>query len=265
MIFMLIISSIVLFTDYVISSPDFLMKQIENSNTFTSVYNSLIEKYENKSNTTAIPAEVYTDVISEEWVTTSVKNYIFYLYQSPEPKNDIIDFTEIEKSITNYFEKYADDNNVIKDSIYEKKLSDVIENTKKEIIDTVDVYRTEVLRKTNLINKIFRLKEHIKKILIASVIIMLLFILIHILLKNPVYWIGTSLFSSGLLLIIPTAYLSVTSYIMNFSIKDYIIYNLVTNTLSNIIHIFLNTGIIMSLSGILAILITIIIQRKKNK
>ncbi len=264
MIFMLIVLVIILFTEYPVSSPDFLINQVEKSNTVTAVYNSLIEKYKNQSNATAIPSEVYTSAISEEWVATSVESYIFYFYQSPETKNDIIDFTEIEKSITEYFEKYAIDNNVVKDDVYTEKLSEVIENTKREIIDAVDVYRTELLRKTTLINKIFWLREHIKKILISAVMIISVLIFILIMLKNPLYWIATALFSSGLLIIIPTACLLATSYIMNFSIKDYVVYNLVTKTLSSVVYIFLNAGIVMFLIGVIIIMLTIIVKRKKN-
>lgn len=264
MVLVLIISSILLFANYLLSSPDFLIEQVEKSNTFDSVYQSLIEKYENESNATAIPSEVYTSVISKEWITIAVKNYIFYLYEPSEQKNksDMIDFTEIEKSITAYFEKYADENNVVKDNVYEQKLSDVISKTKKDIIYTVDVYRSEVLRESDLINKIFYFRTYVEKFLVVSIVAILILIIILILLKNPLYWIGTSLFSSGLLLAVPTAYLSITSYVMNFSIKDYVIFNLVTETLSTTIYIFLNTGIILSLIGAIMIVLRLIIEKR---
>ena len=85
-----------------------LISQMHRHDAGQKVYDSLNTKFQNDYNTTAVPAEVYMGTISVDWLEQCMENKVTALYGKGSGD---IDFSALESSITDYFEKYAEENN----------------------------------------------------------------------------------------------------------------------------------------------------------
>lgn len=124
----------------VLCGPSQLISQMHRHDAGQKVYDSLNTRFQNDYNTTAVPAEVYMDTISVDWLEQCMENKVTALYGKGSGD---IDFSALESSITDYFEKYAEENNCAKDDTYNEKLRETIDNGEKVISDATDLLRTE--------------------------------------------------------------------------------------------------------------------------
>ena len=137
----------------VLCGPSQLISQMHRHDAGQKVYDSLNTKFQNDYNTTAVPAEVYMDTISVDWLEQCMENKVTALYGKDSGD---IDFSALESSITDYFEKYAEENNCAKDDTYNEKLRETIDNGEKIISDATDLLRTETLQKSGYLSKLRR-------------------------------------------------------------------------------------------------------------
>lgn len=269
--FLLVFAVIISYAGYlagnIVSSPQFCISQIEEQQILQKVYDSLKSKLDLRYNSTAIPSEVYLNAITPEWLDSSIKEQVSSSYEQFDNPNATYspDYTALEQSLTEYFEKYAGENNILKDEVYEKKLADTITEAKSLVNSSYDVYKLETMKKANIWNKVKKARDIVSKALPLCIIAMAILILILILLKNPIYWIGVSLFADGIILTIPTAWILSSSFIMRFSIKDPAIYSVVTGAMTSVTETVMTTGIIMTIISIIMITADIIIKRNFNK
>ena len=91
----------------VLHSPSQLIAQMHKQNAGQKVYDSLQTRFTTDYNTTAVPANVYMDAISVDWLEQCVEQKLTALYGAD---SDLLDFSALESSITDYFEKYAEEN-----------------------------------------------------------------------------------------------------------------------------------------------------------
>ena len=138
---------IVSFADKRIRTSDFMMGQLTVTNTYENVYNSLMKKFSERSGETAIPVSVYERSFSRDWMKTHIDRQISGNFFDSGEKAEF-DYSQAEKSITEYFEEYARDNHVIKDETYEKRLNEAISDAEKTAFSAVDVYHIETLKKS---------------------------------------------------------------------------------------------------------------------
>ncbi len=266
LIFGIIVTYIGYLGKYLLSSSDFCISQIENTNIAQTVYDNLELTFDSQYSTTAIPAEVYMDCIDVEWIENTMKEHVYSSYSLLQGTAEQVayspDYTELEASITQYFEEYAQQNNYQKDEVYNQKLTQSIENAKTIINNSTDIYKLEVMKKANIWSKAGKLKNIIEKIVPVCTISVIVLIVILILFKNPVYWIGTSLFASGAILTVPTVWVLASSVIRSFSIKEVAIYTVVTGAMTQLTEIVMISGIIMLVIGIIMIISGIIMNRK---
>ena len=139
----------------VLCGPSQLISQMHRHDAGQKVYDSLNTRFQNDYNTTAVPAEVYMDTISVDWLEQCMENKVTALYGKGSGD---IDFSALESSITDYFEKYAEENNCAKDDTYNEKLRETIDNGEKVISDATDLLRTETLQKSGYLSKLHKLR-----------------------------------------------------------------------------------------------------------
>lgn len=253
------------FAGSVSASPDYLISQLEKNGTFNSVYSDLLKKYNEMSAQTSIPAEVYSAAAPEEWVNAAVREQAAFTYRqlSDDSASNQTDYSAFDEKITGYFENYASENHVIKDETYDQRLASSVENAKAVTASVIDVYHTETIKKTSLWGKLKKICPVIPSLrtyaLIADAVILILLVV----LRNPVYWTGTALFSSGMLTALPCVYVLASGMIMKFSIKDYTVFTLITGTMKSVVSTFMTIGIISLAAGILMIAVSVISEKKK--
>ena len=86
----------------VLHSPSQLIAQMHKQNAGQKVYDSLQTRFTTDYNTTAVPANVYMDAISVDWLEQCMEQKLTALYGAD---SDLLDFSALESSITDYFEK----------------------------------------------------------------------------------------------------------------------------------------------------------------
>lgn len=81
----------------VLHSPSQLIAQMHKQNAGQKVYDSLQTRFTTDYNTTAVPANVYMDAISVDWLEQCMEQKLTALYGAD---SDLLDFSALESSIT---------------------------------------------------------------------------------------------------------------------------------------------------------------------
>ena len=139
----------------VLHSPSQLISQMHKQNAGQKVYDSLQTRFTTDYNTTAVPANVYMDAISVDWLEQCMEQKLTALYGAD---SDLLDFSALESSITDYFEQYAEENHYVKDDTYNEKLQETIDNGEKIISDATDLLRKDTLQKAGYLSKLEKLR-----------------------------------------------------------------------------------------------------------
>ncbi len=255
---------IVSFADKRIRTSDFMMGQLSATNTYENAYNSLMKKFSERSGETAIPVSVYERSFSRDWMKTHIDRQISgNFFDSGEKAG--FDYSQAEKSITEYFEEYARENHVIKDETYEKRLNEAISDAEKTAFSAADVYHIETLKKSGIWDDIGKARNILPKLKLGLLISAAVLIVLLIILGGGIYWTGTSLFAAGCIITVPAAYIFISDVIMKFSLKDMTAYTLATETMKAMNGDVLMRSIGITLLGVFMTAVGIIIRRRSGK
>lgn len=242
-------------------TPEYLIAQAANTNTYNNAYNSLMKRFSDNYSISNIPIDVYEKSFTQEWMKKAVDEKINSTFEN---SNEFIDCSASKENITEYFETYAHEEHVIKDETYENKLAEAIDYAQKTALNEADVYSLDVMKRAGILNKIASYAELVRKYKYACFSGLAVLLIIMIILKRTTYWIGTALFSSGMLLLIPSVIIKAENMIQKFSLKNFTTYTLVTGTLNSLNDIVLVNGCILLGLGILLIAVYCIFNRHKE-
>lgn len=247
------------------SGPDFLTTRLSVSGTYSSIYSDLMKKYDEISVQTSVPADVYKSSVSEEWVFEAVKEKVNYAYSllTNDAAESQTDYSAFDTKITEYFEKYAAENHVMKDDVYSQRLASSIENAKAVTASVIDVFHVEAVRKTSLWPMAVKYRPLVSKFRTCAFIADAVLVVLLVVLGSPVYWTGASLFASGLLMGVPAAYVRFSGMILKFTIKDYTVFTLITETLTDLVNLVMTTGFALAAAGLILVIVSVIRSRKK--
>ena len=245
-----------------ICTPEYLISQADKTNTYDNAYQALQTRFANDYSVTNIPSEVYAEAFSSEWIRNAVNEKINSVF---EERDSQIDCSAAKKSITAYFEEYAHDAHVLKDDAYDAKLAESIDYAVKTALNETDVFSLDILNKAGIVNRISKAAGLVRRYCFVCPAVLAVLLILLILLKRPVYWLGTALFSSGILLVLPTAYIGITNAIEKFSIKDFTTYTLVTGTLHSLDQSVMTIGIVMAAAGVCLLTGSIVRMQRSHK
>lgn len=217
----------------------FAKTQVLSKHTFQSIaeqealadkaYTSLESYFQSRSNSTGIPAEVYTDVIDREMLHAAILDSVNQAFDYLNGKSDsyafTIDFTEMHVSIEAFFSSYAEENGYQKDQVYEEKVASVIAEAEAKILFVTDTFKFSTMYEKGWLETA---KTYISYLNLACTLCIagaaVLFVLLILCnLKQPahlLYWSGLAAGIPALLMLIPCAYITATDYFAGFAIKD---------------------------------------------
>lgn len=272
LVFLLIASSAVLLVDINVSSTS--LKGIASENKLESEMYEEIEKYYiDKYNTTGIPAEVYMNAISEEYIKDYEEAYIDSAFDALKNNTEMtsvqLENKPLEESIENFFNDFADENNYLKDDDFAAKL----ENTKKNAYTTVgsycDVYKFSAMNNKGILKKlsfIYSRRAEATAALLGITVFMIL-ILLFINRKHRIvsmYWLGISAIVSGIIGIVPSLWLVLSRYYDSFSIKQPAVFTAFTKAMYEYTEAFLAFHIALIVAGTAIVVIYGLIGDKKK-
>ena len=282
LVFIFIGGSALIIADLNINSKRFV-SLAEKKGLNSKIYSELEKHYQEKYHSTGIPADVYMNSLTNDYLDSVIDAYFNAAFESLDsgkkfdsetiiPKNE-----SLEKNIDVFFNDFAESSGYwdTKDNEeYEKKLNNyekLIRNTKKSAYKTIgnncDVYKFSAMNKHGILSKISKLYRHrilLTGLLIGftALIITLLFIINRKDKKSISYWCGVSFLISGIIGSVPTLYLICTKYYDAFSVKQPQIFTAYTSLMYSLTEAFMASHIAFIVIGISMIIIYAVIRGK---
>ena len=251
---------------FLTASPSLLLSQLERQQAPAKTRSALESYYQTEYNATAVPPEVYLDVLSENWLRDAMELKITAAYDQLHGKNTAAqpDYSALEQSITDYFETYAAENGYEKDDSYTQKLENTIQNAEKKVDSVIDVYHLGTLEKAGIWHKVQVLSKPLGLLFGGGVVLTLVLAAVLLVLRNhPLYWIGSGLFTDGVLLTLPAAVILGSGVISRFSLKDAAVYSVFTGTMKALVLGMLIFGGISLAAGLVLLIGSIARERSQ--
>ena len=255
-------------------TPSKTVKFAENEKIDEKVMASIDKHYREKANSTGIPAAVFTDNISRDYVRSQMKVYIDAAYDvlenggkfSAEPSEN----EELEAALDKFFNDYADDTGYEKDAEFEKKLENTKKNSYKTLGGYCDIFKVSSMESHGLMNKLSKLysRRYPLTIAVSAICLMLIAVMFIIHRKNKkelMYWCGMSAVIAGIMGALPCIYLISTKYYDSFSIKQPQVFTAYTKALYGITEAYTAACIAIAVIGISMVVIYGVLSGKKQK
>lgn len=262
-IMLIVAISLLIFTNLATStilSKDYILESFEKTGYYTKIKQEVQSSFENYIAQSGFEEDVMQNIVSDEKIKNDTKIIITNIYNGT---NTTIDTTEIEENLRNNIEK----------SLSNSKLNITQKNAITQYVETICNQYKETMSHTkyetninNAINKVNKYIEIAKKVaLIATVILVIVILIFNC--KNiirGISQIGISMTSSGLLYIIANLFIHSKIKIDNLLILNNTISEVIREIATNILDIIMKYGIILLISGIVIIVITNVINNKKD-
>ena len=162
------------------------------------------------------------------------------------------DFTAIEKSLNDDYERWAKENKTEIDDEALKNIDATLKSVKEVITNKLDILMLSLLNKQNGVSTFIRNHyDQLKMLRIISIGIVAVCIAVLVLINrkrhinNIFYWTGCSFFASGAIILAPSLYLKLSHYFDGLIMKNDAIYKSLTQSLYSIMDKTIVCGIIM--------------------
>lgn len=259
-----------IFVNSTLLDPKIYNEAMNAKNVTDSIYNELCTYFKSLSNATGIPVEVYTDPLDKEELYTAsyklLQESLNYLTDETAPKPSVnYDFSKIEKSITDYVNKHAEEHGIEKDKEYDKLLNNTIKTAKTQIESRFDVMMLYQFSGTSAAESVHKYSKliGIGVFVFAGIALLLLVGMAIVDRRHPrdyPYWLGLILTVTSGFYLIPTIYLKATNYFDAFFIRNEYIYKTVTGMFEISLNRIFKLQLILLIVGIVLIISTQVIH-----
>lgn len=260
---LLICFQLTYFTAQVILKPSLYSEALSKNSITNLIYDDLETYFTRISAATGVPAEVYMKSVTKANLSSAVNSLIQdslnYLKSKDSPKPEIkYSFEQLEQDIADYFENYANENNIEKNEEYKKLLNSTIETAESQISGKLDVLFLKRLSDTSLASEVHVYAGFINAAMyICAAAAIALWALIFYIIRhhklNMLYWVGISVFVSSAAILIPSAYLHFSNYFSNFFVKTPYIQKSVTGLINTVLAKTVTFEFVMTALGIILI------------
>lgn len=246
-------------------SPSFFVTSIDKHNIYQRVSNYTEDYFAKNSSVSSIPAEIYMNGFDEKIVKQAVdgkiNNFFDYVNRKTDKVEDTkIDFSQLEKNINDFFNEFAEENNVEINDSFTTQLNKTIEAAEKDIDSFTNVYMLDYMEKSGIHQKLRTLSPFVPYALYGlcgiSVILFVILILINKKdIKSALYWLATSGLCASIIMLIPCLIIKSSDYFSRLVMRTDYIYYAITGLLNDIVNSFMKLQlIILGISIIIMIL-----------
>lgn len=258
------------------ANPDKLYDITKEKNLSHIVYTELEKYYSQRYNITGIPADIYMNAISEDYLDKSIYLKItdsFHVIENNQNEDTTIfglaNEEGIDTALSSFYSDYADSINVPKDAKYDEKLSEAKTNTYEVIMEYCDIFQFDTMYNHGILKKISPLYAKLPTLTLiaygSTIFLMLLMLLMNIKsMSTSLYWIGVSTSISGIIGSLPCFYLKATDYFSAFTIKQPQIYTAYTTTMNKFVENLLTISLISLAIGIVLIITYAFLVKNKK-
>ncbi len=219
---------------------DTALRIAQEKNLAEKVHISLTQKFTDLENATGIPLSVYENSITTEkcdtMINESIRNGFGYLNGRNADVSVSFDYSVLETDMRAFLSAYAEEHGIEKDAGYELAVKHAMNAAKQQIEDSCDVYRFGTLYDAKALQKAQRILKWsgflaVGAALITLLIALFLFMTNHAEGRHGFYWSGIGAIISGLLLLIPSLWLTKTHWFDRFAVKTDQVFAAVTGYL----------------------------------
>ncbi len=245
-------------------SSSFYISSAEKHDIYLRVTNHADDYFTKSYAVSGIPAEVYMDGLDDKTIKDAVdgkiENFFDYVSgKSSKIEETEIDFSVLEKNLTDYFSEFAEENNVEVNEDFTKQLDKTIETAESEIDSFTNIYMMDYMEKAGIPQTLRKVYPIIAAAPFVFLGVLLVGLVILILLNRKnlrfvFYWISTSGICASVIILIPCIILKYSDYFSRLVMRNDYIYYAVTGLLNDF-----NVNIIKIQSAALGVFVALML------
>ena len=245
-------------------SSSFYISSAEKHDIYLRVTNHADDYFTKSYAVSGIPAEVYMDGLDDKTIKDAVdgkiENFFDYVSgKSSKLEETEIDFSVLEKNLTDYFSEFAEENNVEVNEDFTKQLDKTIETAESEIDSFTNIYMMDYMEKAGIPQTLRKVYPIIAAAPFVFMGVLLVGLVILILLNRKnlrfvFYWISTSGICASVIILIPCIILKYSDYFSRLVMRNDYIYYAVTGLLNDF-----NVNIIKIQSAALGVFVALML------
>lgn len=243
-----------------ILSEQYILSKLEETDYYNKIYESVKSNFENYIHQSGLEETVLENIVSKEKVRKDTNIIISNLYDGLEQK---IDTQEIRDNLNNNIKETLVEQNITKTQ--QSSIDTFIDHICNEYTDTMSHFSYEK-QINQYYQKAMQYINLAKKVLLITIGLAILLLLVLNLKRiyKFVLLLGISLTTTGTFLVIVNLFVNSKVKIQTITILNDAISNTVRSVLADILHMIMNNGSIMLISGILLIIIPNLIHNLKK-
>lgn len=259
-------------------SPSFYISSVEKHGIYQRVIDYTEDYFSKSYAVSSIPAEIYTDGLDEIIVKQAVDGKINSFFDYISGKTDKIeeteiDFSQLENNITDFFNEFAEENNVELNDEFKKQLDKTIKAAETDISSFTNIFMLDYIEKAGIPQKIRKVYPVVSPAFYAFIAVTAICIILLILLnkkeiKSFLYWLSVSGLCSAVIMLIPCIILKSSDYFSRLIMRTDYIYFAVTGLLNDTVDSFMNIQLMILAGSVFIMILYIIaaaISEKKEK
>lgn len=245
-------------------SSSFYISSAEKHDIYLRVTNHADDYFTKSYAVSGIPAEVYMDGLDDKTIKDAIdgkiENFFDYVSgKSSKIEETEIDFSVLEKNLTDYFSEFAEENNVEVNEDFTKQLDKTIETAESEIDSFTNIYMMDYMEKAGIPQTLRKVYPIIAAAPFVFMGVLLVGLVILILLNRKnlrfvFYWISTSGICASVIILIPCIILKYSDYFSRLVMRNDYIYYAVTGLLNDF-----NVNIIKIQSAALGVFVALML------
>lgn len=255
--------------------PSFFIDSAKKHNIYQRSSDYTIDYFEKSYAVSNIPADVYMNGLGNNVIkqATNGKINAFFDYVSGKTnkiEKSEVDYSELEKSISDYFDKFAKENNVEINDLFKTQLDNTITAAKKDVNSFTNIYMLDYIEKAGIHKKLHTIYPMISiAVYILSGGILLCAAIMFLLNKKEIkaffYWFAVSGLCSSVIGLIPCIIIKKSDYFSRLIMRTDYIYYAVTGLLNDSVNMFIKTQIIILAASVLVMAIFVIFSIIENR
>lgn len=245
-------------------SSSFYISSAEKHDIYLRVTNHADDYFTKSYAVSGIPAEVYMDGLDDKTIKDAIdgkiENFFDYVSgKSSKIEETEIDFSALEKNLTDYFSEFAEENNVEVNEDFTKQLDKTIETAESEIDSFTNIYMMDYMEKAGIPQTLRKVYPIIAAAPFVFMGVLMVGLVILILLNRKnlrfvFYWISTSGICASVIILIPCIILKYSDYFSRLVMRNDYIYYAVTGLLNDF-----NVNIIKIQSAALGVFVALML------
>ena len=238
LVFSLLGAESLAFVKYVLLDENTYVQMVDSNKVDEKVYGEIKKYFDDNYDNTGIKSDVYMNSLGADAVRDVIIDKISaacsYIDGSADKyENPQLDFTSLEKELEEYFQKFAEENNIEINDSFKAQLENTAEIAKEEINSCSDVFLLEEMNRTGMLSKARKAYKLFPAAFLGCIILagLMLIALILINRKNIadfLYWLSCAGIASSAVMLIPCIWLRAVRYFDRLVIRTSYIYHSVT-------------------------------------